>query len=174
MEDFMLHRDREITLIIVYNDEDKEYADYLFDLISSKENIIAACWTIEEYEQSKASVSSKNYTILIGNNKLTQSKRQFIPKMAFNENGTSYGWLGKSAILYLDLNKDDIFKEYFSFCLKLGLKKKSYSDCISSLINPLADENLHTFLIFLKTIKHTKYINLINIFFRDSLEKFLA
>ncbi len=100
MEDFMLHRDKEITLIIVYNDEDKEYADYLFDLISSKENIIVACWTMKEYEQSKASISSKNCVILIGNNKLTQSKKLFIPKMAFNKNVISYGWLGKSAILY--------------------------------------------------------------------------
>lgn len=55
---------------------------------------------MKEYEQSKASISSKNCTILIGNNKLTQSKKLFIPKMAFNENVISYGWLGKSAILY--------------------------------------------------------------------------
>lgn len=55
---------------------------------------------MKEYEQSKASISSKNCAILIGNNKLTQSKKLFIPKMAFNKNVISYGWLGKSAILY--------------------------------------------------------------------------
>ena len=96
----MLNRDKEITLIIDYDDENKEYADYLFDLISSKENIIAARWTMKEYEQSKASISSKNYTIFIGNNELIQNKIKFISKFQFDENGKFYGWLGKSAILY--------------------------------------------------------------------------
>ena len=74
-------------IIIVYDDKIKEYADYLFDLISTKENIDAARWSIKEYEQSKASISSKNYTIFIGNNELIQNKIKFISKFQFDENG---------------------------------------------------------------------------------------
>jgi hypothetical protein len=48
MENIVFNGNREITLIIIYDDKvDKEYADYLFDLISTKENINAACWTIK-------------------------------------------------------------------------------------------------------------------------------
>lgn len=102
-------------VIIVYDNNVKEYADYLFDLISTKENIDAARWSIKEYEQSKATISSKNYTIFVGDNELTQSKRKFISEIIFNENGMFYGWVGKSAILSI---------EYISFSPEISEKLK--------------------------------------------------
>jgi hypothetical protein len=172
MENILFNGNREITLIIIYDDKvDKEYADYLFDLISTKENINAACWTIKEYEQSKANVSSKNYKIFIGKNKLTQSKRDYIRKMMFNENGMIYGWLGKSAILYL--NKLSIFKKEREVLIKLLSPKKWYSYFI--LLHHFAEyEKNQQIKTFLYKLKKQRYIDLIDIFYKDGLGRFLG
>ena len=164
MENFMGDKKE---IIIVYDDKIKEYADYLFDLISTKENIDAARWSIKEYEQSKASISSKNYTIFIGNNELIQNKIKFISNFQFDENGKFYGWLGKSAIL---LVKNTPFsKEEIERLRKIVLDIKWYS--FIPFLNPFT-----SFKMTKKVSEITKlrYIELINIFCRDSLEKFLG
>ena len=95
-----------MEIYIVYDKNSKEYAGYLFDLISTKENIITTSMSIEQYEQTPE-ITSENHIIFIGDNKITQSKRKFIPEMEFSKYGINYGWLGKSAIAYVEDRKLD-------------------------------------------------------------------
>ena len=67
-----------MEIYIVYDKNSKEYAGYLFDLISTKENIITTFMSIKEYEQT-SQITSENHIIFIGNNEITESKVKFIP-----------------------------------------------------------------------------------------------
>ena len=172
MENFIVDKKE---VIIVYDNDVKEYADYLFDLISTKENIDAARWSIKEYEQSKATISSKNYTIFLGNNDFIQNKKKFISEIIFNEDGMFYGWIGKSAILSID---------YVQFSPKINEKLKKI--ILLERKNILSDIKWYNFIPFLNPftslkmtkkisgIKNLLYIELIDIFYKDGLGRFLG
>ena len=71
MADFMFEKKE---VIIVYDEETKEYADYLFALISTKKNIEARCLSLKQYEETSVTLSSENNMIFIGNKQIRHLK----------------------------------------------------------------------------------------------------
>lgn len=112
-------------LIIVCEDALKKYGDFLSQLISLiddkdesvvgvKDGTVAAqVWTEKEYNANAAQISSEQYIVFIGNNKLMQKKRSFMP-IKFSQYGMKYGWLGKQGAIYVDkvISSAD---EYYNF-----------------------------------------------------------
>ena len=177
-----------MEIYIVYDKNSKEYAGYLFDLISTKENINAACWTIKEYEATKATIPSNLPIIFIGDNKITQSKRKFIPEMEFSKYGINYGWLGKSAIAYVEDRKldEEEYKSFSEYAIKINKKFKEENlniiDKIPSLfkwIMLFSSIWIGGYILYSssktqKKIREQQYTILINTFFMNGLEKFLG
>lgn len=173
---------------IIFDDDSKEFADYLFDLITTKENINAARWTIKVYEDTKATIPSNLPIIFIGDNKITQSKRKFIPEMEFSKYGINYGWLGKSAIAYVEdrkLNEKE-YKSFSEYATKINKKFKEENlniiDKIPSLFKWIilfssiwiGGYILYSSSKTQKKIREQQYTILINTFFMNGLEKFLG
>lgn len=185
MEDFMFEKKE---VIIVYDEGAKEYADYLFALISTKKNIEARCLSLKQYEETSVTLSSENNMIFIGDNKITQSKRKFIPEMEFSKYGINYGWLGKTAIAYVEDRKLDE-KEYKSFSEYAAKINKKFKEENLNIIDKIPNV-FKWMILFLsiwiggyilysssktqKKIKEQQYAILINTFFMNSLEKFLG
>ena len=173
---------------IIFDDDSKEFADYLFDLITTKENINAACWTIKEYEATKATIPSNLPIIFIGDNKITQSKRKFIPEMEFSKYGINYGWLGKSAIAYVEDRKldEEEYRSFSEYAIEINKKFKEENlniiDKIPSLfkwIMLFSSIWIGGYILYSssktqKKIREQQYTILINTFFMNGLEKFLG
>ena len=112
------------NVIIVTDDKNKKFADYLMQLISLKDDteentvgvkdgsVEAMVWEEKHYIANAANISSEQYFIFIGESKLIKEKRSFM-KTNFSEFGISYGWLGKQA--YLSVDKVVAKDEYDSF-----------------------------------------------------------
>lgn len=127
------------NVIIVTDDKNKKFADYLMQLISLKDDteentvgvkdgtVEAMVWEEKHYIANAANISSEQYFIFIGESKLIKEKRSFM-KTKFSEFGMSYGWLGKQAFLSVD--KVVTKKEYDSF-IEFAQK---YQDNIEKLI----------------------------------------
>ena len=176
-----------MEIYIVYDKNSKEYAGYLFDLISTKENIITTSMSIEQYEQTPE-ITSENHIIFIGDNKITQSKRKFIPEMEFSKYGINYGWLGKSAIAYVEDRKldEEEYKSFSEYATKINKKFKKENlniiDKIPSLfkwIMLFSSIWIGGYILYSssktqKKIREQQYTILINTFFMNGLEKFLG
>ena len=111
-------------LIIVCEEKNKVYGDFLVQLISSdddkKDNVVgvkdgevsATVWTEKQYTDNSLQLSSMQHILFIGNTKLTKTKRtNMIEK--FNKYGMKYCWLGKQAVLFVDHILS--FSEYTNF-----------------------------------------------------------
>ena len=122
MENFMFEKKE---VIIVYDEETKEYADYLFALISTKKNIEARCLSLKQYEETSVTLSSENNMIFIGNNKIIENKRKYTDKI-FKEYGMNYGWIGKNCIVYVEdkMLEQDEYKAFIDYASKINTKFK--------------------------------------------------
>lgn len=112
------------NIIIVTDEKNKKFADYLMQLISlnddTDENTVgikdgsveAMVWEEKHYTANAANISSEQYFLFIGDSKLIKEKRSFM-KTIYSNFGISYGWLGKQA--YLAVDKVVSKKEYDGF-----------------------------------------------------------
>ena len=114
-------------LIIVCEEKNKSYGDFLAQLISADDdttdNIVgvedgevsATVWTEKQFSDNSFQLSSMQHVLFIGNTKLMKEKRINMNEQ-FNKFGMKYCWLGKQAVLYVDeiVKKDDYddFIEY--------------------------------------------------------------
>lgn len=190
MENFMFEKKE---VIIVYDEETKEYADYLFALISTKKNIEARCLSLKQYEETSVTLSSENNMIFIGNNKIIENKRKYTDKI-FKEYGMNYGWIGKNCIVYVEdkMLEQDEYKAFIDYASKINTKfKEENINTISlqqnssivalfSLFTPILGLGYMAYKLYSnysdnkKKIKDQQYGTLINIFFTNGLDKFLG
>lgn len=89
--------------------------------------VAAQVWLEKDYKANSAQLSSNQYILFIGHNKLIKEKSSHM-KVAFSQYGMAYGWLGKQAVLCV--NKVVSAKEYNDF-ITFAL---SYQDDLEKLI----------------------------------------
>lgn len=100
-------------LIIVCEEKYRMYGDYLSQLISLEDDtdektigtkdgeVAAQVWLEKEFLSNAAHISSDQYILFIGNDKLIKEKSSHM-KVVFSQFGMTYGWLGKQAVLRVE------------------------------------------------------------------------
>ncbi len=126
-------------IIIVCEEKYRVFGDYLAQLISLEDDteeatvgvkdgeVAAQVWLEKDYNANAAQLSSKQYILFIGHNKLIKEKSSHMTDV-FSKYGMRYGWLGRQAFLTVD--KVITAKEYEDF-LSFGL---SYQANLEKLI----------------------------------------
>ena len=116
-------------LIIVCDEKTSEYANYLRQLVSMKDDtadeiigvedgtVEVAVWLEKDYVANMATISSKEHILFIGENKVSKKET---PSMSvkFDKFGMKYGWLGKRAMMMVsDSIKDkETYNQFIEFC----------------------------------------------------------
>lgn len=197
-------------LIIVCEEKYRVYGDYLAQLISLEDDmeeeivgvkdgeVAAQVWLEKDYKANAAQLSSNQYILFIGHDKLIKEKSSHM-KGIFSQYGMAYGWLGKQAVLCVD--KVVSAKEYNDF-ITFAL---SYQDNLEKLIEektikqknigtgakaagvgalavvggalavaPLAGVDIFKKLTLNKKIEEQQYSCAVMKFYLDSLEEFLG
>ena len=122
---------QELPMIIVVDEKDMPFANYLIQLIGQKDDagdsivgieddsLSAAIYTPKNYKDSLPQIPSSQHILFIGQTKEAKEQSKTIPDK-FSKMGMHYGWLGKRAVLYVD----DTTSEW----LKLKDKKEKYTE----------------------------------------------
>lgn len=118
-------------LIIVYSEGLDKYANYLMQLISSRDDgdsivgvpdgsVEAAIWGEKEYESSVHSLSSSTFVIFVGDGPIAMRARANM-NWRIDELGMHFGWLGTQACMYVDnaLNREN-YGEFVKRCEEYG------------------------------------------------------
>lgn len=116
-------------LIIVCDEKTSEYANYLRQLVSMKDDtsdeivgvkdgtVEVAVWLEKDYVANMATISSKEHILFVGENKVSKKET---PSMSvkFDKFGMKYGWLGKRAMMMVsDSIKDkETYEQFIEFC----------------------------------------------------------
>lgn len=116
-------------LIIVCDEKTSEYANYLRQLVSMKDDtsdeivgvkdgtVEVAVWLEKDYVANMATISSKEHILFVGENKVSKKET---PSMSvkFDKFGMKYGWLGKRAMMMVsDSIKDkETYDQFIEFC----------------------------------------------------------
>lgn len=126
-------------LIIVCEEKCRQYGDYLAQLISleddTEENTVgtkdgevaAQVWLEKDYKANSAQLSSSQYILFIGFDKLIKEKSSHM-NMEFLEYGMKYGWLGKQAVISVEkVVEADKYDNFISYA-------KNYQQNVEQLI----------------------------------------
>lgn len=114
-------------LIIVCEEKCRQYGDYLAQLISLEDDtgdetvgtkdgeVAAQVWLEKDYKANAAQLSSNQYILFIGQDKLIKEKSTHM-NMEFAEFGMKYGWLGKQAVLSVEkVVEADKYENFISY-----------------------------------------------------------
>lgn len=114
-------------LIIVCEEKCRQYGDYLAQLISMEDDkedetvgtkdgeVAAQVWLEKDYKANAAQLSSNQYILFIGQDKLIKEKSSHM-NMGFAEFGMKYGWLGKQAVLSVEkVVEADKYENFISY-----------------------------------------------------------
>lgn len=114
-------------LIIVCEEKCRQYGDYLAQLISLEDDtedetvgtkdgeVAAQVWLEKDYKANAAQLSSNQYILFIGQDKLIKEKSSHM-NMEFSEFGMKYGWLGKQAVLSVEkVVEADKYESFISY-----------------------------------------------------------
>lgn len=114
-------------LIIVCEEKCRQYGDYLAQLISLEDDtedgtvgtkdgeVAAQVWLEKDYKANAAQLSSNQYILFIGQDKLIKEKSSHM-NMEFSEFGMKYGWLGKQAVLSVEkVVEADKYENFISY-----------------------------------------------------------
>ena len=139
------NRKDETPLIIVCDDKEIIYANYLIQLIGQKDDagdsivgveddsLSAAIYTLKVYRENLPNIPSSQHILFIGDTKEAEEQRKTISDQ-FNMLGMHYGWLGKRAVLYVDdttsewLKLKDNKEHYTEFCQFSKSRGMSHTD----------------------------------------------
>lgn len=120
----------EQSLIIVCDEKDIAYANYLIQLIGQKDDtgesvvgvaddsVSAAIYTVKTYKDNLAQIPSLQHILFIGQTSVMKEQSKTIVEQ-FDDLGMHYGWLGKRAVLYIDNSANE--------WIKLQDDKKTYT-----------------------------------------------
>lgn len=133
-------------LIIVCEEKYRVYGDYLAQLISLEDDteettvgvkdgeVAAQVWLEKDYKANAAQLSSNQYILFIGYDKLIKEKSSHM-KVAFSQYGMAYGWLGKQAVLCVDkVVPANEYDDFITFAL-------SYQNNLERLIEEKKDKS---------------------------------
>ena len=114
-------------LIIVCEEKCRQYGDYLAQLISLEDDkedetvgtkdgeVAAQVWLEKDYKANSSQLSSNQYILFIGQDKLIKGKGSHM-NMEFAEFGMKYGWLGKQAMLSVEkVVEADKYENFISY-----------------------------------------------------------
>lgn len=113
-------------LIIVCDNKIEKYGNYLLQLISSKDDtendvvgiedgtVEAVVWSEKNYRDNKATISSKEHILFLGNGEVSKKECNSGMKMYYDQFGMTYGWLGNRGVLRVTTEIDDE-EEYNKF-----------------------------------------------------------
>ena len=129
-------------LIIVCDEKDMVYANYLIQLIGQKDDagnsvvgiaddsVSAAIYTTKTYKDNLPQIPSTEHIIFVGRSPLVKEQGKTISDQ-FNKLGMHYGWLGKRAVLYVDnatagewlklKDKKEHYTEFWQFSKDRGM-----------------------------------------------------
>lgn len=132
----------ETPLIIVCDEKDMVYANYLIQLIGQKDDagdsvvgiaddsVSAAIYTTKTYKDNLPQIPSTQHIIFVGRSPLVKEQSKTISEQ-FNKMGMHYGWLGKRAVLYVDnttagewlklKDKKEHYTEFWRFSKERGM-----------------------------------------------------
>lgn len=132
----------ETPLIIVCDEKDMVYANYLIQLIGQKDDagdnvvgiaddsVSAAIYTTKNYKDNLPQIPSTQHILFIGRSPLVKEQNKTISEQ-FNKMGMHYGWLGKRAVLYVDnstagewlklKDKKEHYTEFWQFSKERGM-----------------------------------------------------
>jgi len=108
-------------LIIVCDDKDIAYANYLIQLIGQNDDeggkvvgitddsVSAAIYTTKFYKDNLPNIPSTQRIIFVGQSPVAKEQRETIQDK-YEKLGMHYGWLGKRAVLYVDDTSADWMK----------------------------------------------------------------
>lgn len=126
-------------LIIVCEEKYRLYGDYLSQLISLEDDteeqtvgtkdgeVAAQVWLEKEYLSNSAHLSSDQYLLFIGHDKLIKEKSSHM-RVMFSQFGMTYGWLGKQAVLCVEkVVSADLYESFINFV-------RSYQSDVDTLI----------------------------------------
>lgn len=121
----------EIPLIIVCDEKEVKYADYLIQLISEKKentlSVSATIFTDKQYKDNLPQISSQQHILFIGSSKTLKNQKITI-KDKYHHLGMHYGWLGRRCVLYCDnvtfkwYNKE--YNNFLLYRIKCGLAEE--------------------------------------------------
>lgn len=116
-------------LIIVCDEKTSEYANYLRQLVSMKDDtsdeivgvkdgtVEVAVWLEKDYVANMATISSKEHILFVGENKVSKKET---PSMSvkFDKFGMKYGWLGKRAMMMVSdsIKGKETYDQFIEFC----------------------------------------------------------
>ena len=114
-------------LIIVCDEKEKKYGDFLAQLVSLEDDredktigtkdgeVAVQVWSENHYNNNSATISSNQYILFMGNSKLAKEKRSYMA-VKFDKFGMKYGWLGKQASLCVEETVDlENYEEFFLY-----------------------------------------------------------
>lgn len=148
----------ELPLIIVCDDKDMAYANYLIQLIGQKDDsgdsivgiedgsVSAAIYTTKNYKDNLPQIPSTQHILFIGQSSVAKEQSKTIPDL-FSKLGMHYGWLGKRAILYVDnaseewpwtVDKKEHYTEFLQFSKDRGM---NHRDALAKFEDNAVDEN---------------------------------
>ena len=193
---------KNMSLIIVCDEKDMSYANYLIQLIGqkddSKESIVgikddsvaAAIFTKKYYKDNLPTISSNTHIVFIGHSDVTKEQQHSIEEK-FCKYGMHYGWLGKRAVLYIDdtnkkwMELKDKKEQYMAFLDFSKLYGNTHPDALANYAKKF-DKGIRSVMFFTKTfttigesmdaikvVKVQQYTTLINVFYQDGLKTFL-
>ena len=121
----------EIPLIIVCDEKEVKYADYLIQLISEKKentlSVSATIFTDKQYKDNLPQISSQQHILFIGSSQELKNQKITI-KDKYSHLGMHYGWLGKRCVLYCDNVTVKWYKkeydDFLSYRIKCGLAEE--------------------------------------------------
>lgn len=194
--------DKNASLIIVCDDKEISYANYLVQLIGQKDDkgdevvgvsddtVSAAIFTTKYYKDNLPQISSNTHILFIGHSDVAKEQMQTIQD-TYSKFGMHYGWLGKRAVLYVDdissnwiKLKDDRthYDEFLAYSKAYG---NSYSDALHGFAKRINAGFLNKTLVVgapkmliergkaLKDIKIQQYRTLERVFYHDGLRLFM-
>lgn len=173
-------------MIIVCSDKRRKYGDYLAQLISSVSNkedsdlagTSVVVWSLNDYKSNSAQLSSDQYILFIGNDKMIKEKRTHM-KLQYDKYNMKYGWLGRQASLNVGYTLS--LKEYSSFqkYYKDLAGEESSNDSINLLTpmlvaGPLLISPILVDASYKNEVRDQLYSCLTYVFFTKGLKEFLA
>ena len=118
-------------LIIVTDEKNKPYANYLMALISAKDDkegevvgiadgsVEAVVWSENNFADNEPTLSSSAHILFLGDTKLSKAQRGGL-SVKFDDFGLKYGWLGKRAVMYVDRVITNVveYNRFYDYAIK--------------------------------------------------------
>lgn len=172
-------------MIIVCSDKRRKYGDYLAQLISSVSNnedsglagTSVVVWSLNDYKSNSAQLSSDQYILFIGNDKMIKEKRTHM-KLQYDKYNMKYGWLGRQASLNvgytISLKEYSSFQKYYKELASEEMSNKSiyYMALLSPALAVIPPPCMYA--KYINEVRDQLYSCLTYAFFTKGLKEFLA